>query len=691
MTLCRRAPSVRILSLILCILLLALHFPLAVLAEEVTDPKPRKGYVTKNSVNVREDAGTHKSNPHTSQNQNKILVAVSTGQPLTILDEKLDCDGDMWYHVTFTKDGADYNGYIYHTYVAVVPESDAPIVENMDFETQLAAFPEEYHAALKALHEARPSWHFEAVITDLVWSEVQDKENVLGKSYINDGIISHYSTMAGSYSWETDTYYVQEGSNWYQAAPEMVAHFMDPRNFLNESDIFQFEKLAFSSTSQTEENIEAMLKGTFMAGKTIKDTSGEEISYAKAFLLTAELYNVSAFHLITRCIQEVGWNGNSCTAGTYPNYENYYNFFNIGAYGGATDGMKYAASKGWDSPYKAILAGGEFIGSGYIARGQNTPYFQKYNVVEKDAVGTHQYMTNISAAYSEGRIQQSKYMQMGFLDTAFTFRIPVYKNMPEKACQKPAAAGSPNNYLKTLSVEGYALTPTFDFYECLNKGVNSYTLLINGDVSSIQVKAEAVSKTASVTGHVGKVAIVTGENLLTVTCTAANGEKRNFTLRVVLNGEGSSEGGVIPPEPEPIPSGWDPPYKMSGSTMTGLTVGMDVGKFLESLGLYGNAAASVTDASGKTVSGGAIRTGWKLHYYDGSQTTDFLLVIYGDLNEDSAINGLDFLIMQKFFMEIQTLSANQSLAADLNKDGKVNGLDLLQMQKHFMELAKITQ
>lgn len=686
MTTGRRTPSARILSLILCLTFLLLQFPLAVMAEGET----RKGVVTANSVNVREDAGTHKSNPHTDQNQNKIVVAVSSGQAVTILGEKLDCDGDMWYHVSFTYNGTSYQGYIYNVYVGIVHDVEIPVVENKNFEEQLSAFPEEYHAALKALHEEHPSWHFEAFITDLVWSEVQDKENVLGKSFIDDGIISHYSTIAGSYDWETDTYYVQEGSNWYQAAPGMVAYYMDPRNFLNENDIFQFEKLAFSSASQTEENIEAMLQGTFMAGKTVKNYDGTEISYAKAFLDAAETYNVSAFHLITRCIQEVGWNGNACSLGTYSGYTGYYNFFNIGAYGGAEDGMKYAVSKGWDSPYKAILAGGDFISSGYIARGQNTPYFQKYNVVEKDAVATHQYMTNVAAAYSEGKIQQAKYVQLGFTETAFTFRIPIYKNMPETASAKPAAAGSPNNYLKSLSVNGYSLTPTFDFYECLNNGINSYTLLINGDVPAIQVNATAVSNTASVTGHVGKVSIVTGENLLTITCTAANGEKRDFTLRVVLNGKGSDEGGVITP-PESIPSGWNPPYKLQGSTLTGLTPGMDVNQFLSSLGLYGNAAASVTDANGKNVSGGAVRSGWKLHYYDGSNTTEFLLILYGDLNGDSSINGLDFLIMQKYFMEIYSLNSTESFAADLNKDGKVNGLDLLQMQKYFMELIDITQ
>ena len=49
-----------------------------------------------------------------------------------------------------------------------------------------------------------------------------------------------------------------------------------------------------------------------------------------------------------------------------------------------------------------------------------------------------------------------------------------------------------------------------------------------------------------------------------------------------------------------------------------------------------------------------MRSGWKLSYYDGSNTVEYLVIIYGDLNGDSTINGLDFLIMQKYFMEIIT-------------------------------------
>ena len=487
--------------------------------------------VTGDDVNVRSGPGT---------NYNSIGIRLDSGHNVTVLESAPDAKGGSipWYKITFTYNGAPYTGYMRSDYVQITPTlpPDLPPMEEeeeIDFEEILAAFPEDYRESLRRLHQLHPTWSFEPFHTGLDWSAVQALENRIGWSFINDGIISHYSTAPGSYDWETDTYFVKEGSNWYQAHPDMVAYFMDPRNFLNENDIFQFEILNFSP-AHTEENIAQMLDGTFMAGKTLVNNSGQTVSYARAFLDAASAYNVSAFHMVARCIQEVGWGGNACTSGTYPGYENYYNFFNIGANSGAADGMAYAKSKGWDTPYKAIQAGGALLGSSYIARGQNTPYFQKYDVVNPNSVAAHQYMTNVAAARSEGRIQKNKYVSLGLLDKPLTFRIPVYNNMPSSVCAAPAPAGSPNNYLTSLSVDGYSLAPTFDFYDTLNNGTTSYTLSIKDNLSYVHVSATAAGKAATVSGNVGDVPVSFGVNTLVITCTAANGAKRDYTVKLNL-------------------------------------------------------------------------------------------------------------------------------------------------------------
>ncbi len=696
------------LSAVLCMILLFSPLSPIVFAEGENSPVAQEAPATRSAmvkgdaVHVRSGAGTNFS-PLTHNGEKIFLFS---GHELTVKGDSVpDSVGDPWFFVSFTYSGTAYEGYIHGRYVVIRSTADIPVVENLKFEEQLKAFPEAYHRALKAIHEAHPSWHFEAFDTGLDWAEVQRNENVPGRSLTNSRYASHYSTTHG-YDWETDTFYAMEAGTWFQANPSLVAYYMDPRNFLNEDDIFQFEKLTFSSASQTLESVEAMLKGSFMEGKTILDDQANPISYGAAFLKAAESANVSAFHLVTRCIQEVGWSGSSCAHGNYPGYEGYYNFFNIGANSGATDGMIHAKAQGWDSPYKAIMAGGSFIGSDYIARGQNTPYFQKFSVVDPKYYYWHQYMTNIAAAHSESKLQGGTYEALGYMESSFVFRIPLYKNMPEKLCAEPTPAGSPNNYLTSITVEGYALTPTFDFYDTLHNGTSSYTIIINEDVSSIRVSATAASKVASLSGSLGNVSIWTGENVLKIKCTSAAGETRTYTLRVILNGKGAdgtpppeepeepstpNPPPVSPEEPKPVPSGWNPPYRIQGQMISGIPMGTSVGDFLAKLGVYGKAAATLSDENGAVVSGGAVRTGHLLSYYDGSTTLKFTLVMFGDINKDSVMDAIDLLMVRRNLLGITDLDSSASQAADVNRDGKVDAIDLLLVRKSLLGLTTITQ
>ena len=129
-----------------------------------------------------------------------------------------------------------------------------------------------------------------------------------------------------------------------------------------------------------------------------------------------------------------------------------YNFYNIGAtsssepMGAIKNGLQYAKDgKGastetknkylipWNSKEKAITGGAIFIGSSYINVGQNTIYLQKFDVIDKNGDGLfwHQYMTNVLAPYSESKSIYSGYQKIGMLDSAITFIIPIYNNMPD--------------------------------------------------------------------------------------------------------------------------------------------------------------------------------------------------------------------------------------------------------------------
>ena len=367
-------------------------------------------------------------------------------------------------------------------------------------EMKAAGFPDSYITGLTQLHKQYPQWKFEAVDTGLDWGTVITKESVNGVNLVpKSGDDARKSTAAGAYDWNTNTWTIYDGSNWVAANSGYIAYYMDPRNFLNETDIFQFESLSFNK-SQTKSGVNAILSGTFMA-KTVTDSDETTLNYADSFMKIGELTGVSPYHLASRVRQEQGLNGtSSLISGTYKGYEGYFNYFNVGAAGVTStlviqNGLAYAKKAGWDTRYKALLGGSQLLAKNYIAVGQDTLYFQKFNVVNAKNLYGHQYMSNLTAAYTEGRK-----LGQGYTDKqqAFVFRIPVYKSMPASAVTFKAT-GNPNNYLKNITVVGQSLTPGF------KSDTTKYSLVVENSVSSISVSATAVASTSTITGTEPKV------------------------------------------------------------------------------------------------------------------------------------------------------------------------------------------
>lgn len=84
---------------------------------------------------------------------------------------------------------------------------------------------------------------------------------------------------------------------------------------------------------------------------------------------------------------------------------------------------------------------------------------------------------------------------------------------------------SSNNYLSSLTVEGYELSPGF------NTNTNNYTMNVKSDVSEIKLSAiPADNKSTTIVD--GNLDLVAGENNVTVTVTAENGYKRVYTIVV---------------------------------------------------------------------------------------------------------------------------------------------------------------
>ena len=76
------------------------------------------------------------------------------------------------------------------------------------------------------------------------------------------------------------------------------------------------------------------------------------------------------------------------------------------------NGLKYAAKtdaatlRPWNTRMKSVIGGAIYIGSRYINRGQNTIYYEKFDMVTPY---THQYMTNVLAPRSESSTASQAY------------------------------------------------------------------------------------------------------------------------------------------------------------------------------------------------------------------------------------------------------------------------------------------
>lgn len=332
-----------------------------------------------------------------------------------------------WYAVKFDYAAREYTGYVakacmYYTKTYTYNDDAA-------FEQSIKDFPDSYKPYLRKLHAIHPNWTFEADYTNLDWEAAAEAESQKGTSAIS----SLYPSLIFKDSVNPNGILV-DGTSWYAPAKDAVKYYMDPRNFLTEKNVFMFQSLAYNANEDS--SVQKLLNGTFMEGSFTEN--GYTKTYAQSFIDAAKEAGVSSVHLASRALQEMGTKGSSASSGTVSGYEGYYNFYNIGATSGADNylkGLEYAKNNGWNSRQKAITEGAKFIGSGYITKGQDTLYFQKFNV-SKDKTRnayTHQYQTNIMAPESESASIYKSYSDNNKLGNNYNFVIPVYNNRPDTA------------------------------------------------------------------------------------------------------------------------------------------------------------------------------------------------------------------------------------------------------------------
>ena len=381
--------------------------------------------------------------------------------------------------------------------------------------TTTTTVPSIYESYIEELKSLFPNATFEFDYIDEDFADVVSNEEGRKKVQMTSAD-SWKALLSTNYDWDTGTWTSSEGG-WTYASYEVIAYYMDSRNFLNEDCIYMFMQQSYSE-SETLEGVQQILDGTFM------------YDYAEYVMEAAEESGVSAYILAAILVSEQGTTVTDMTSGTYSGYEGYYNFFNINATGSTTasviaNGLSYAMEQGWDTVEKSIVGGAQFYASKYYSYGQDTYYYMHYNVTNGSSSYWHQYATSVWAAYNSAVNIAAVYENLK--DAGIVFRIPIYNNMPDTASEKPEESSDLNNYYFTgLSVSSGTLSPAFDMY------TKSYTLSVSGDT----ILTYSLPDGASYSGS-ASYALFEGSNTVTLSVLSQTGYTRSYVITVTASEE----------------------------------------------------------------------------------------------------------------------------------------------------------
>ena len=557
------------------------------------------GTVTAGSMHLR--AGAGKDHAH--------VTYLYKGDSGTILDQGNAPDGKLWYKMSIK----GYVGWASAGYIDVTEQS---VQSDETFEAYLTAqgFPESYKSQLRILHDKYPHWVFEAQQTKLNWDDVIKAESAVGVNTVeNTRPASWKSMQTGAYDWEKEDWIEIDSGGWVAASAEIIAYCMDPRNFLDETNIFQFIKQSYkasalnaSQLAQKKADLTSMVKNTYLDGNC------EGKSYVDLIMEVAAGTGVCPLNLASMMLHEQGRDGSGGgISGTNDKFPGYYNYFSIGAYKTSTltavqRGLWYAKGfdsnetsyyRPWNTRTAAVWGGASYYGKNYVNEGQDTLYLKKFNVQGSD-IYKHQYMTNVQGAIGEGKKVASAY-DANARATTLIFKIPVYDNMPESACTKPTGNS-------TSSSGGSA-------------GGSSTGGSSSGTTTSVTSSSYQVNGNKTVTGIVdfAKINVLNFLNKISVT----NGNK------MVTNSTGAEK---------------------ASNSKIGTGDQLVVGTQKYTIIVYGD-----TNGDGGITALDLLRV--QKHILDITKLKD----VYGsaaDTSKDGKVNALDLLQLQKHILNIKAIS-----------------------------------
>jgi len=578
--------------------------------------------------------------------------------------------------------------------------------------TDLSAFPASYRSYIQSMINQHPNWVFVPYNTNIDFEELvtyqsKNDRNLIEKSS-NPEI--YFSTAPGDYNSATGTYIGKSGPNWVSPKVEVIRHYLDPRNFLNSNDTFMFLKLAFNEAVHTSENVDVLLKGCWMHNKSLEDDPS--MTYSQAFVKTGKETGVSSFFLASRVKQENGSGKSALISGTYPGYEGYYNYYNHGAYGTTTteiivNGLSSAKANGWDTRYKSLLGGASTLATKYIARKQDTLYYQKFDVV--NGISYHQYMQNIQAPLTEGWTMRKGYNGVGLLEEAYVFSVPVYNNMPAYACPLPGK--DPVVIVPTATVS------TGDINRVKGIGNINISNIVSSGITSVVVKAYSEANGADDIYTYNAVANVDGSYTASINI-ANHGNYRGKYMKEVniTDGQGLEEVvGVVnitisnPLKPKLLAFQYQDSIKVKLSNIDPSACivkvhfptwsnenSQDDLVWYEAEQINGEWVCTI-DRKSHPASDGVIAI--HSYYIDDSHVQHFADAtsivlsetepLYGDVDNNGVVNSEDALNVLKASCNLIQLDSMQNMRGNVNYDGVLNATDALIILKKAAGISDI--
>ncbi len=518
---------------------------------------------------------------------------------------------------------------------------------------------------IQQLKTKHPNWSFKILYTDIDWNEA------IGKEYLGHGSSpKNLVPKTHNSSWICNICGVDkayDNGSWRCASKSGIEYMMDPRNSINEADIFQFEEL--TSTGSDVNIVKKMTNGTFLQGREQEITN------------IANTKGVNAYYIVARLIQEQGKSGSELISGK----TGYYNAFNFGASGSTSEqvianGLAYAKKKGWDTLEKSISGGVDLIANEYIKIGQNTLYFQKFNVTKKSTFA-HQYQQNLFAAKTESATLRNTYLDIESYDSKHTFIIPVFKNMPPKACLTPDGNSTATSGADLVKIN---VTTSLKLRKAPEDSTKVDWLWKNEIVARLEKGTTKINgaywdKIQKANGNVGYAPRETFDyetdyKLYLVPINTTNGSNNNNnnsngnnsnnnsnnnenkyhnTAKVLINDEKK----IIKVSPDAIAK-----------------------DILEAFG----GSVKITKADGSFLNG-----------ENDNMATNFIVkdtytvIKKGDANADGIVNSFDYIRVMNYIMGRKQLNSYEKEAADANNDGIVNSFDYIRIMNYIMGTKKI--